>query len=201
MQRRKAQWFIIGGLLIITMILSVALSRNQVQIGQNIEPWQKYVFDNIKTDSRSAINSILAENATSDNIEARLRDYSNFLRNFGNGRGINITSYFIVGLPSGNGINVTIVNFQKAKMQPIAITINETTQSVAQISDTGSNTLVFNSVPDYFTVNYTVTEINAAGISETDNQTLTTTKRAFSAIKLRVASKDGNQVWQNVEWN
>ncbi|VVB61724.1 Uncharacterised protein [uncultured archaeon] len=201
MQRRKAQWFIIGGLTIITMILSVVLSRNQVQIGTGIEPWQKYVFDNIKTDSRNAINSILAENATSGNIEARARDYSNFLRNFGNSRGVNITSYFIIGLPSGNGINVSVVNFEKRTMQPITITVNGTTQSVAQIPDTSATTLVFSSVPDYFTVNYTVTEIDALGNSETDNQTLPTTKRAFSAIKVRIASKDGSQIWQNVEWN
>ncbi len=199
MPARKAQWFIVGGLLIATMILTVALSRNQVQIGTGIEPWQKHIFDNVKKDSISAVNSIVLENASSKNIESRLKDYSNFLRNYGDMRAINISAYFLVGLPAGNGINVTIVNFERNTMRPANVTIGGATQSIPEILDRGASTIYFNSVPDYFTVNYTLTEINKTGEKSIENGTFTTTKKIFSAIKIRISTKDNSQIWQKTE--
>lgn len=201
MHGRKAQWFIVGGLLIVTMILTVALSRNQIQIGTGTEPWQKHVFDNLRKDSVSAVNSIILENASSKNIENRLKDYLNFLDNYGAARAIKINSYYIAGLPVGNGINVTIANFEGSRIEPAILTINGTSQSIPQILDKEASTVAFSSVPDYFTFNYTLSEINETGGQSIETGTIDTTRKVFSAIKIRISTKDGSQIWQRTELN
>lgn len=200
MQRRKGQWFIVGAFLIITLLSAAIFGRSQVQIGGEIEPWQKYIFRNIKADSENALTSILSENRTSENIEARLKDYSDFIRTFGDSRAINLTLYFIVGLPTADGLNITVVNFEKNRMSPVSITVNGTTQTIAEIPDGSASTVAFSPLPDYIVINYTITEINSAGAPETESDAFNTTQKVFSALKLRISTKDGNQVWQDIRW-
>lgn len=197
MKRRKAQWFIVGAFLMITMISAVIMGKNAVKIDEDMNPVQRQIFKNIKADSEIALNSILYENRTSENLQMRLKDYSIFIRDFGKIHAINATTYMIVGLPTGSGINVTVVNFQKTPMQPIEVTINGTTHN-ATIPDGSAATLAFSSVPDYFTINYKITTPGES-LPETDSTNMT--KRVFSAVKLRVESKDRSQVWQKVGWS
>lgn len=197
---RKGQWFLIAGITIISMMTLVALSRTQVQIGQSSEPWQKYLFENIKTESASAINAILYENATSKNAEERLRDYLDFLETFGDAHNTNISAYVLVGIPAGSGMNVSIINFDGDAMHNFSIALNGTAKTLGIIPAKNTTTLVFASVPDYFAVNYTLTKINASGWETPENSSMFTTRKVFSAIKLRVESKDESQIWQRIEW-
>lgn len=197
-RRKKAQWFVVGAFLIITMISAVIMGKNAVKIDDDMNPIQRQIFKNIKGDSGIALNSVLYENRTSENLEMRLKDYSNFIRDFGKIHAINITSYLIVGLPAGNGVNVTVVNFQRSSMQPIEITINGTTKNISSLADGSAATLAFSSAPDYFTINYTIT---TPGEPLTESESANMTKKVFSAVKLRVESKDKSQIWQNVGWS
>ncbi len=196
----KGQWFIVGAITLITMMVVVAVGRTQVQIGQNIEPWQKYAFQNLKAESPSAINAMIRNNATSDNVEKSSRDYLDFLRSFGDARSINVSAYFIVGLPAESGVNVSIINFARSELQNIAITLNGTTKTIPSIADRNSTTVAFANVPDYFTLNYTLAEVNATGGTEMENGTHETTKKVFSFVMMRVESKDKSQLWQSGEW-
>ena len=196
-KRRKGQWFVIGAFLIITMISAVIMGQSAVTINEDLNPIQRQIFKNIKADSEIALNSILYEDRTSENLEIRIKEYSNFIRDFGKVHAIDATSYMIVGLPTAGGINVTVVNFQKTSMQPIEVTINGTTQS-ATIPDGSTATLAFSSVPDYFTIDYTIT---TPGEALPESESTNMTKRVFSAVKLRVESNDKNQIWQKVGWS
>ena len=197
-RRKKAQWFVIGAFLIITMISAIVMGKNAVKLGDDLDPLQRQIYKNIKADIDIALNSILHEEQTSENLEMRLEDYSNFVREFGKIHAINISTYFIVGLPSGNDVNVTVVNFQKTAMQPIEITINGTTKNISNLADGTSETITFESVPDYFIVNYTIT---TPGDLLPESESTNMTKRVFSAVKLRVESKDQSQVWQKIGWS
>jgi len=197
---RKGQWFLIAGITIISMMTLVALSRTQVQIGQSSEPWQKYLFENIKTESASAINAILYENATSKNVEESLRDYLDFLEKFGDAHNTNISAYFIVGLPSGSGMNVSIINFDGDTLHNFSMALNGTVKTLGIIPNKNSTTIVFSTVPDYFVVNYTLTKINASGWETQESSGTSTTRKVFSAVKVRVESKDESQIWQKIEW-
>ncbi len=196
-RRKKAQWFVVGAFLIITMISAVIMGQSAVKIDEDMNPVQRQIFKNIKADSEIALNSILYENRTSENLEMRIKDYSNFIREFGKVHAINATSYMIVGLPTGSGINVTVVNFQKTPMQSIEVTINGTTQN-ATIPDGSAATLAFSSVPDYFTVSYTIA---TPGEDLPESESTNMTRRVFSAVKLRVESSDESQIWQKVGWS
>ena len=197
---RKGQWFLIAGLTLISMMTLVVLSRTQIQIGQSSEPWQKYMFDNIKTETPSAINAIIYENATSKNIEERSRDYLDFLQTFGDAHNANISAYFIIGIPAGSGMNVSIINFDQTDMHNVSVALDSTIKTIDIVHDRNSTTLAFSDVPDYFQVNYSLTEVNATGWKTPENSSFSTTKRTFFATKLRVESKDESQIWQKIEW-
>jgi|GEM_PF-1951533 len=198
LRRKKGQWFIVGAFLIITMISAIIMGKNAVKIDEDMNPIQKEIFKNVEGDREIALNSVLYENRTSENLETRLKEYSSFIRDFGRVHAINITTYLIVGLPTGNGVNVTVVNFQKAPMQPITIAINGTEKNISNLADGAAETIAFDSVPDYFTVNYTIT---TPGESLPEIESTNMTKRVFSAVKLRVESSDASQIWQNVGWS
>ncbi|MFH1472331.1 MAG: hypothetical protein ABIF85_05505 [Nanoarchaeota archaeon] len=197
-RRKKAQWFIVGAFLIITMISAVIMGKNAVNLSDDLDPLQRQIYKNIKADIDIALNSVLYEERTSENLQMRLKDYSNFIRDFGKIHTINISTYLIVGLPSGNDINVTVINFQKTAMQPIEITINGTTKNISMLLDGTAETVTFTSVPDYFTVSYTIA---TPGESLPESESINMTKRVFSAVKLRVESRDKSQVWQKVGWS
>lgn len=198
--RRKGQWLLAGAILLITMISTSVISNTQVKIGQDVEPWQKYIFQNLELESSPAINSMIQENATSKNIEGRSRDYLDFLRSFGNSHGMDVSAYFIVGLPAGGDINVSVINFGRNELQDIEITVNGTTKTIASLSDRHSATIAFPAVPDYFAVEYGLTEVNATGGTETESGNFETIRKVFSIVKMRVASKDGSQIWQSTDW-
>ena len=199
-RHKKGQWFLIAGITIISMMTLVVLSRTQIQIGQSSEPWQKYLFENVKTESASTINAILYENATSRNVEERLRDYLDFLETFGDAHNTNISAYILVGIPSGSGMNVSIVNFDGDALHNFSIALNGTSKTLGIIPAKNSTTIVFSSVPDYFAVNYTLTKINASGWETPENSSTHTARKVFSAVKLRVESKDESQIWQRIDW-
>lgn len=193
---RKGQWFIISGLLLSTIVLGAALSKSQVRLGETREPFEKYIFENAESKGADAVNAILAENATSGNIESRLKDYLLFLKNFGNSRGINISSYFVVGLPlETGGMNVTVVNFANT-LSNISLSANGSTQNIQEIPANSASTVSFSSVPGYFLFNYTFFDEES---QETQADSFNLTKRVFAVVKTRVETKDGNQVWQDVK--
>lgn len=197
---KKGQWFLVSAIIIIAMISTVVLSSTQVKIGANSDPWQKYSFENLKAESSNAINSMMLENATSKNIEDGSKDYLDFLHSFGDSHGMDVSAYFIVGLPTGSGMNVSVINFAHSDLRDINITLDSTTKIISLLPEKSSETISFTSVPDRFNVNYTLTEVNATGWRKTENGNFQTTRKMFSAVKLRVKSKDDSQIREKIEW-
>lgn len=186
--KRKGQFIIIGAIAIIFMLTLVTLARAPLRI-EAVGP-EKPIFDNLRTESRELINVILAENANSTNLENRLLDWAHFAGNYSRRHATLLRGYFVVALPSGQGLNVTIMNFM-GSAAIVNVTANSSAGS-ASLAAEEAKTITFASVSDSFDFSY-----NFSVGGEVDSKSLNVTRRAFAAIKTRITS--GEQVYQSLD--
>lgn len=186
---RKGQWFLVSGLILIFIISSVALSRTQIKFGAEAGYTAKEVYNNVKDEVASVVNIIITENATSENLEARLMEYGDFIKDYGVRHGIAFGGYAIVGLPSKDTINVTIVNFETKELSNVRIVIGGEQRDIDKV--VANRTVSFPTQAEYFPVNYTLTIGNV-----TDTQQFETARRTWAIFKIRAQSE--REMWQNI---
>ena len=138
----------------------------------------KNLFSNTLLESKKTINIVAKENMTSYNMENRLIEYSLFLNRIGKEHNMNITGYFIVAIPNGDDMNVSVINFGKSAMKDIKININDTENSFGSINSMQSDTKIILNVPEFMNFNYSYFESNGTS----DNlfgEEVNTSKKVF----------------------
>ena len=180
---RKGQVFLIGAFVLCIMIATAVSGRSSLI---NAVPFDgtKHSFSNTILESKKTINLIAKENMTSYNMENRLLEYSLFLDRIGKEHNMNITGYFIVAIPNGDDMNVSIINFGKYTMTDIIIRINDIDTVFGSVTSMQSDTKTISTVPEFMEFNYSYLESN--GISdELFSEEVNTSKKVFSYIKIR----------------
>ncbi|NOR85365.1 hypothetical protein GQ473_04550 [archaeon] len=180
---RKGQVFLIGAFVLCIMIASVVSGRSSLI---NDVPFDttKNSFSNTILESKKVINIIAKENMTSYNMENRLLEYSLFLNRIGKEHNMNITGYFIVAIPNGADMNVSIINFGNYEMKDITIRINDTDTVFGSVKSMQSDTKIISNVPQFMSFNYSYLE--STGISdELFSEEVNTSKKLFTYTKIR----------------
>ena len=194
---RKGQVFLIGAFVLCIMIATAVSGRSSLI---NTMPFDstKHSFSNVILESKKTINIISKENLTSYNMENRLLEYSLFLDRIGKEHNMNITGYFIIAIPYGDDMNVSVINFGKSTMKDIKINLNDTENLFGSINSMQSNTKTISTVPEYMKFNYSYLESN--GISdEYFSEEINTSKKVFSYIKIRF--ENNNNARQSISFN
>ncbi|MCK5474485.1 MAG: hypothetical protein KAI53_03700 [Candidatus Aenigmarchaeota archaeon] len=186
-----------GAFVICILLATVTVGKNSINLYYP-EDTTKNMFSNILSESKSTINIIAKENLTSKNMENRLLEYMTFISRVGEEHKINLSGYFLVAMPTGNNLNVTLVNFNKKPMTDIKIYVNASEKTISSLTHNNATTITFTDVSDYLKFNYTYSEYNGTA-AETLSEEINTTKRIFSYIKLRFLS--GEDIKQSVSFN
>ncbi len=194
---KKGQMFIVGAFVICILLATAAVGKNAIKIYAP-EDTTKNMFSNILSESKNTVNIIAKENLTSKNMENRLLEYLAFTSRVGEEHKINLSGYFLVAMPTGNDLNVTLVNFNKKPMTGIKICVNSSEKTINSLTHNNAATITFTNVPDYLKFNYTYSEYNGTA-TETLTEEINTTKRLFSYLKLRFLS--GEDIKQSVSFN
>jgi len=182
-KRRKGQIFIIMALLIILSIGFFAPAAFKVRIGEP-ELAARLFFDNIRTEFPHAIDFALAENSSSDHIAARLREFYDFASASAAEKQLNISLYYILGVPTDDQLNVTVGNLYFTDLKNINITVNGASQSIASLSFGQFQTLAFPlSGSGFANLTYTLQS------DEKDARQLNTSVRTLAIAKFRVSTE------------
>ena len=190
----KGQMFLVGAFVLCMLLATVIIGKNAIVVSVP-QDQARNMFTNMLSESKNTLNIIAKENPTTYNIKNRLLEYMIFLDRTGKDHKTNISGYFIVGMPSGDGMNVTIANFGKETMSNIIVRINESEKTVSSLEHNNATTLVFENAPDYLKFNYTYSDPDA----ETFTEEVNTTKRLFCFVKLRFLSEE--DLKQSVSFN
>jgi hypothetical protein len=122
---RKGQFFIIFVSILMFIIISIVLIRFSYVSDQSLNTHTKYIFDNIQSDMVYFVNIILNNNSTSQNIEYLFPKYYTFLSHYSNEHKLNLKSFYVLGLPYSNHLNVTIGNHYHTNISQIKITLTD----------------------------------------------------------------------------
>ena len=194
---RKGQVFLIGAFVLCIMIAMAVSGRSSLA---NTMPFDgtKNLFSNTLLESKKTINIIAKENMTSYNMENRLLEYSLFLDRIGKEHNMNMTGYFIVAIPNGDDMNVSVINFGKYALKDINISINDTATAFGTVNSMQSDTKTISNVPEFMEFNYSYLESNGTS----DNlfgEEVNTSKKVFSYIKIRF--ENNNNARQSITFN
>lgn len=197
MVKRKGQMFLVGALILCAAIAGAVISTKSVYM-TTPSNFADSMFSNMEYESRYVVNLIAKENATSKNIEHRMIEYMSFLDYMALERNIKYSGYFIIALPVGNDLNVTLLNYNKAMIDSAEITVAGTTKSTVFLSHKDSVTMTFDDVPDNMTFNYTLSYYDGTS-TKTNTDETNITRRLFSAVNIRFLS--GDNIRQSIFFN
>lgn len=190
---RKAQYYILAAAFVIFMVASIYfVSRTTFNIKNTASD---YIFSNIKNDFPNAVNTIVENNSDSASIEANMSTYINFLQNYTQRRNLILRGYFVVGVPHGNDLNITIGNFYNSSLYNFEVnaTNNTATLSNKQIILEKNQVYTFPTYSNIYkkdnTINITIKH-DAMAAEEFE-----TTKKLFSYIRLEMVQEQN--VWAN----
>lgn len=195
LRKRRGEWILVSGIIMILLMTLATQALSQVLVTKAESPEQT-VYGNVKTESQYVVNVIVAEDATSFNIENRLMQWAAFLKNYTVARATNFKGYFIVGLPTENGLNVTISNFYGEQINSTNLSAGASTINIPSIADNTATTVNIPTLPDYFQFDYNLT---LGDENLVENGGLNVLRRVFSIVRIRVSS--GQQVWQTLQIN
>ncbi len=184
--KRKAQFFLLGAIIIALMFTEVHLSQNRTVYRRSNT---RFVFSNTKAEWENTIPTIVNEAWTSDHLEDRLYSHARFSDEYMKRRGLNHTSYFIVGLPYSSHMNITVGNSMMEEM--INVTVNLSDQgSWSQLASFGNlshgniSTIRITSVPSFINISYTFDSTERKAVA------FNTTKRLFTIFRSKVVETD-----------
>ena len=197
MVKRKGQMFLVGALILCAAIAGAVISTKSVYM-TTPSNFADSMFSNLESESRYVVNLIAKENATSKNIEHRMIEYMSFLDYMALERNIKYSGYFLIALPLGNDLNVTLINYNKAMIDSAEITVAGTTKSTAFLPHKDSVTMTFDDVPDFFKFNYTISYYDGVSTVTMADET-NMTRRLFSAVNIRFLS--GDNIRQSIFFN
>ncbi len=199
MRKRKGQWLLITALIFSLTLTTIVLMGSRATDSADIAYGDKNMFDNIMAESQDAVNVILSENRTSEYLETGLAVYVEFLKRYVNEHNSDISGFYVVGLPSGDDLNLTVANFLGAEMQGMNLSLGGTEFLNLQLDDGNFSTFRFVSVPDSFLFSCNFTYVDDDGDIVGKNHQFNMTRRVFDVFDVRMES--GSEIWRDCEIN
>lgn len=187
---RKGQYFIIGAVFLCLAISYILLSQQVINI--EVSPSDKNTFDNIKDDFPNVVNIILQENKTTSNLEEDMLDYFKFLDDYAKRHAMNLTGYFIIGLPykekTTKKMNVTIGNFRKENINNFKIVLDGKEYTINTMENNNITSLNYTLDNNYFEVKYNFSELG-------ENVSFETSHKLFEVFEITADIQD--KVWKD----
>lgn len=187
---RKGQYFIIGAAALCFAIAYILLGQYAINI--EVGPSDKNTFDNIKNDFPNVVNIILQENKTTSNLEEDMRDYIKFLDDYSERHAINLTGYFIIGLPykekTAKKMNVTIGNFMKKSISDFKIVLDGKSYTINTMENDNITSFNYTLNNNYFEVKYNFSELG-------ENVSFETSNKLFEVFEITADIQ--NKVWKD----
>lgn len=198
-RRRKGQWFLIGGFILIMLLSYVATMRGQVMINEDTHLERNFAFSNVKSATRSTISQIVSEDTSKEHIEARLFDWVYILRTFAAERASNISGFILLGVPHAGYVNATLINFFQQELSDVNLSVGSASVNGVHVSDGNASTFYLPEASNYFLVNMTYYLDRGSGM-EAQSVYFNTTRKAFFIYELRLTKRAGEQVMQSIEY-
>lgn len=149
---RKGQLFILGSLLIATLIMGIVFLQQGggISVPESAAPQE--LLERSMDEFPSAVNVALAENDTPENVQRRMHSYMAFQTEILRRHATSSRTHAMISVPNATGTAVLIFNFRRTTMRDINVTIGGVSKQPADLSP-GETTIVgFGTAPGSFTL-------------------------------------------------
>lgn len=176
---------ILAGLLVGVLSISTNISSDF-----RSDDITRSLFDKNLEEFPRAVRMITHEDTTPDHIEKKIRQYMDYQEQITLQYGVEYRSYFLVGVPTDNGFNVTLGNYQSAPLEAVWVRVGDDARNLKTVEEGNITTY------DFKTDGRTL-DIH---INHTENQnTFHTSRKIFSYIDLTIET--GETVWRDTQFN
>lgn len=132
--RRSGQFFIIGALLIASMIAAVAMTGSSGVFGPDTDT-PRQLFDQALDEFPRAVNTITAENTSTQHMQRELATYLGFQQRAFAEHGLQSRTHALVIIPRDGGtVDVVFANFRQAPADDVAVTVNGVERSLGTVA-------------------------------------------------------------------
>ncbi|MCK5235151.1 MAG: hypothetical protein KAJ88_04865, partial [Candidatus Aenigmarchaeota archaeon] len=159
----------------------------------------QYMFTNMKSELNYVVNVIVADSTDSTNIEDKMYTFFNFLDIYSKNHNLDLEGYYIIGLPLGNGLNITVGNFRQYSLDNIEINITNSTgtqsRNITILGPWMESTLDFSSVfgsSENITVSIDFAQLDSP-------IAFNTTRKVFEVFELELGKQQ--DLWVNLVEN
>lgn len=188
---RKGQFFVIGALLLISLIAGIIVLNVSEFTGPKTQT-PKQLFDQSFHTFPNAVNAILAENRSISEIEQQMTSYLAFQQYTLQSHALQNKAHTVLSVPNGDNVTVLLTNFRHAPLQNVQITVDGTTKTASAVPPQESAVITFQQVPATFTV-----DVAFDAERSFDQQFTGYSGRVAALYALRVEGED--QVWQSTK--
>ncbi len=126
---RKGQVYIISVTIIIFMTSLILAAKYSPPADIRQSERIQFMFENMQEELNYVINLIVAEDASSKNIEIKMHNFFSYLEDYSIRKNIYFGGFYFVGLPDEDNLNMTMENFMDHNMTGIKINITNITGS------------------------------------------------------------------------
>ncbi|MCK4927673.1 MAG: hypothetical protein KAJ20_00615 [Candidatus Aenigmarchaeota archaeon] len=196
---RKGQFYIISVAVLIFMISLILASRFMYPSQTAELDRTQYMFTNMKSELNYVVNVIVADSTDSTNIEDKMYTFFNFLDIYSKNHNLDLEGYYIIGLPLGNGLNITVGNFRQYSLDNIEINITNSTgtqsRNITILGPWMESTLDFSSVfgsSENITVSIDFAQLDSP-------IAFNTTRKVFEVFELELGKQQ--DLWVNLVEN
>ncbi len=180
---KKGQFFLIGSVILIGVLAALTLTKGSYNISEISEGPE--IVKNVVNEFPIAINSVISNNTETEYFERVLRSYIRFQEFYMKKYGLNSRTYFLVGVPYSNNVNVTVGNFY-GTLKNLRLSLGNETKEFS-LNNSEIKTLNFKDVPVFYTVYF-----NLTADGENLSHHFRTFRKVFFLIKI-TAEFNGNQ--------
>ncbi len=196
---RKGQFYIISVAVLIFMTSLILASRFMYPSQTAELDRTQYMFTNMKSELNYVVNVIVADSANSTNIEDKMHIFFVFLDTYSKNHNLNLEGYYIIGLPLGDDLNITVGNFRQYSLDNIEINITNSTgtqsQNITILGPGMESTLNFSSV---FSSSGNITVL--INFAQLDSPiAFNTTRKVFEVFELELGKQQ--DLWVNLVEN
>jgi len=187
--RRTGQFFLIGVLIIITMIVGTVLfDMASVTAPETQTPRQ--LFDRAMAEFPAMVNTVIAEQATANHLQQRLASYLSFQQYLFTSHGMTSRSHALVSIPDGDNATVAVANFRQQQMDGTTLVVGGTSTDLGTVAPGHVELVTVTDVSDRMPVTFWFTT------DATVNQSTTMSNDRVDALyTLRVIAE--SQIWQD----
>lgn len=149
---RKGQLFILGSLLIATLIMGIVFLQQGggISVPESAAPQE--LLERSMDEFPVAINVALAENDTTANVQRRMQAYLGFQTEILRRHATSSRTHAAISVPNATGTRVLLFNFRRTAMRDINVTIAGTSKQPADLPSGETTVVRFGTVPETFTL-------------------------------------------------